>query len=82
MNWDCHSHKHEMRISDATTIYHPEHGHLCYIETHYDCILAHPIIFKNKAAAQRWIDNGTIAELQEGLNHLNIGFSLISYSKR
>lgn len=35
-------------------------------------------MFKDKAAAQRWITSGTIAELQEGLSRLEVGFSAFS----
>lgn len=80
--WDVHQHKDELCVSDAATIYHPEHGQLCYCERHWDCLLYHPIQWKDRAAAYKWINEGCIAEIQEGLNCLAVGFSLVSFEKR
>lgn len=27
--WNCHEHRNELRVSDASTVYHPERGQLC-----------------------------------------------------
>ena len=59
-----------------------EHGQLCYIEKHYDCFLYHPIVFKDNAAAQRWIEDGCIADLQEQLSNLGVGFHLGCFERR
>lgn len=76
--WDVHEHKNELKISDEYTIYHSEHGQLCYCERHYDVLLFYPLRFKSKSDTQKWIDSGTIAELQESLMILSIGFSKFS----
>ena len=75
--WNVHENKEELKISDANTIYHPEHGVLCYVETGGDVYLYHPINFKTKALAAKWIENGCIAEIQEGLGTLKVGFSTV-----
>lgn len=80
--WDVHKHKEELSVSDSATIYHPEKGQLCYCEKHWDCILYHPITFKDRAAAFKWVREGCIADLQEGLGILGIGFSLVTYQPR
>jgi len=76
--WDCHEHRHELQISDHCSVYHPDHGQLCYSEKHYDCVLYFPVLFKDKAAAAKWIEKGCIAEIQEGLMNLGVGFVNLS----
>ena len=71
-----------MLVSDAATVYHPERGQLCYFDRRWDCVLSYPIQFKNKAAAMNWIKSGTIAEIQEGLSMLAVGFSMDCFQKR
>ena len=74
VRWDCHEHRDELKISDACTIYHPERGQLCYGERHWDCVLFFPLVFKSKQQANEWIEKGYIAQLQESLGILNVGF--------
>lgn len=76
--WDCHEHRHELQISDHCSVYHPDHGQLCYSEKHYDCVLYFPVLFKDKAAAAKWIEKGCVAEIQEGLMNLGVGFVNLS----
>ena len=80
--WDCHEHKKEMNVSVAGTVYHPEYGQLCYMERHHDCILSHPIVFPSLADAQKWINEGTIADLQLAFRCLEIGFNRACYQGR
>lgn len=80
--WDCHEHRDELLSSVAATVYHLEKGQLCWWEIHWSCIIYHPIRFKNRRAAQKWIENGCIAEIQESLSMLQVGFSTHSLSKR
>jgi hypothetical protein len=79
--WDVHQHKDELCVSDAATIFHPEHGQLCWCERHWDYLLFHPIKWNDRAAAYKWINEGCIAEIQEGLSCLAVGFSLTCYEK-
>lgn len=72
--WDYREHKGELEVSNAGTIYHGEHGVLCWSEIKFDFILHHPIGFKDKAAAYKWIREGCIAEIQESLLCLAVGF--------
>lgn len=72
--WDVHQHRDELRVSCESTVYHPEQGHLCYGIREYQVWLWFPIRFKDKAAAFRWIESGYIAELQESLSILQVGF--------
>ncbi len=80
--WNCHEHRDELLTSYEATVYHLEKGQLCWYEMHYYCIIYHPIKFKDRHAAQKWIDNGCIAEIQESLSTLHIGFSTKSTEKR
>lgn len=80
--WDCHAHRDELRVSDEATVYHPEQGQLCYGERHYDGTLFYPLRFKDKAAAYRWIERGTIAEVQESLSVLAVGFVTCCFEPR
>lgn len=80
--WDCHKHRDELRVSDEKTIYHLGQGQLCYYELHYDVILYYPIVFKSKESAYKWIERGTIAELQEGLGDLHVKFSTVLIEER
>jgi hypothetical protein len=72
--WNCHDHRDELRISSQNTIYHEDHGQLCFGERIGKTWLFFPIKFKDKAAASRWIEKGCIAKLQEGLGILQVGF--------
>ena len=72
--WDCHLHKDELRVGCENTIYHPEKGQLCYGVREAYGWLFYPIRFKDKAAAYKWIKEGCIAEIQEGLTCLQVGF--------
>ncbi len=80
--WNVHEHRNELRVSDNRTIYHPEKGQLCYQERHYDCILYYPVKFKDKQSAYKWIESGCIADIQESLQTLSVGFSLYNYKIR
>jgi hypothetical protein len=80
--WDCHKHRKDLRVSDACTVYHPDKGQLSYWEVHYDCTLYYPIQFIDKAAAHKWIENGTIAEIQEGMSCLRVGFTCKAFGWR
>lgn len=64
-----------LRVSIFDTVYHPTDGVLCQGNREYGCVVYQPIMFRSRAAAQRWIENGTIAELQESLSNLCIVFS-------
>jgi hypothetical protein len=79
--WDCHAHRDKLRVSDNATVYHREHGQLCFWESHYDCIIYYPIRFNDKAAAQRWVEKGCIAEIQEGMGILHVGFTVECFRK-
>ena len=75
--WNCHTHREELRTSLGATVYHLEYGQLCWWEVHWDCILYHPIRFNDRHAAQKWIEIGCIAEIQESLSILQVGFSKV-----
>jgi len=81
-DWNCHEHRTELCVSNANTVYHPEHGQLCWWEVHHDCRIYHPIRFKGPAEAHRWITSGCIAEIQESLSLLQVGFSLVTFELR
>jgi len=74
-HWDVHQHRSELRVSDRSTVYHYEQGVLCQAEKHWDCVINHPIEFGNKEEAYKWIKEGYIADLQESLCNLAVGFS-------
>jgi hypothetical protein len=74
-HWDCHAHRNELQVSNVATVYHHEYGQLCYAERHWDVVLWHPIRFRDRAAAQEWIEKGFIADLQESLCCLAVGFA-------
>lgn len=80
--WNCHQHKDELKISDGCTIYHPEQGVLCCAENHWDVVIFHPVVFKDKMAAQTWIESGCIADIQESLHSLKVGFSRFNLKER
>lgn len=80
--WDCHNHREELKVSQHATVYHPDHGQLSVLEKHWDVNLWHPIMFKDKAAAWKWIQEGYIAELQEGLGNLGVSFTKTSCASR
>ena len=77
-HWDVHRHKDELQVSDFATVYHPERGQLCQCERQWNVVLYHPIRFNDRSAAYKWIQSGTIAELQEGLMNLGVGFSTVA----
>ena len=72
----------QLRISAYATVFHDVLGQLCEGENHYCGTLYHPIRFKSREAAGKWINNGCIAELQESLTNLNVGFRTISFAPR
>lgn len=80
--WDCHEHRDELRSSNGATVYHLEKGQLCWWEIHWGCIIYHPIRFKNRLAAQEWIEKGCIAQIQESLSILQVGFNTKSIEIR
>lgn len=80
--WDLHRHKAELLVSDNCTIWHPQHGQLCMAEKHYDVTIYHPVRFMDKPSAWKWITDGCLADLQEGLGCLQIGFSNIMVKER
>lgn len=80
--WNVHDHRDELKVSDSATVYHDEQGQLCYTERHWDCVLYFPIAFKSRQAAWRWVREGCIAELQESLGTLQVGFSKTTYEAR
>ena len=49
---------------------------------HYDCYLYYPIKFKKRETAKKWIEEGTITELQESMSILGIGFYTKNFEKR
>lgn len=73
----------ECEITIFDTIVHPEHGQLCQWDSGWNYIVFLPIQFKDKPAAYKWINEGTIAQLQEGLHSLCVGFihSTIHHNK-
>lgn len=77
--WDCHKHKSEMFVSGEHTVCHPEQGVLCYWFAVYGSgrrlLTFFPIRFNSNALAQKWIDSGCIADIQESLSILEVGFS-------
>lgn len=77
VQWDCHEHRDEFKVSNwGSYVYHPEKGVLSQTMRHYDAYINVPIAFKDNAAAYKWIKEGTIAEVQENLTDLQVGFSL------
>lgn len=64
----------ECEITIFDTVVHPEYGQLCQWNSKWNYIAFLPIQFKDKQAAYKWISEGTIAQLQEGLNNLCVGF--------
>lgn len=75
MTWNCHEHRNELRSTSSGCIYHEDHGVLCYgEEVGWNLWLYHPVIFKDRAAANRWIVSGCIAEIQESFHNLQVGF--------
>lgn len=75
--WDCHDHRDELQVSHQCTVYHPEHGQLCYGMRQFFSWLYFPIRFGSRAAALKWVESGWISELQEGLSVLNVGFTKV-----
>lgn len=75
--WNCHEHRGELRVSKNATVFHMDHGQLCYGESHWDHVLWFPVRFKDRAAAAQWIREGCVAELQESFGNLCIGFTTV-----
>lgn len=73
--WDVHKHREELMVSDMATIYHHDKGVLCQLEKHIYVLIYHPIQFKSRDEAFKWIKDGCIADLQESLCNLSVGFS-------
>jgi len=80
--WNVHDHKDELCVSSYYTVYHPEKGQLCTWERETYAIVYLPIQFKTKALAYKWIENGTIAEIQERMNCLRVGFTNICFEEK
>lgn len=80
--WNVHEHKDELFISSQYTVVHPVHGQLGFWERHLDCAVFTPIRFGSTANAEKWIASGTLAELQESLSILAVGFSRDTISAR
>lgn len=72
--WDVHEHKDELFISDENTICHPTKGQLCRFSLNQQCVISVPVVFRTKALAQKWIENGCIADVQEEFQSLSVGF--------
>jgi len=79
--WDVHDHKDELYVSLFYTVYHPEKGQLCTWERETYAIVYLPIQFKTKALAYKWIESGTIAEIQEGMTCLRVGFTNLCFKE-
>lgn len=73
--WNCHDHRDELRVGPESTVFHPDHGILCYYYIEWNGTFYFPFKFKDKAAAYKWIQSGYISELQEGMTWLQVGFS-------
>ncbi len=80
--WNVHHHKDELQVSDFATVWHREHGQLCQAEHRWDGILFHPIRWESRDKAWNWVRKGTIAEIQESLSNLNVGFSLTCFESK
>lgn len=80
--WDCHEHRDELLSSNAATVYHLERGQLCSWEVYWDCIIYHPVQFTDRHAAQKWIESGCIADIQESFSMLQVGFSNKTLERR
>lgn len=65
----------ELQVSIFNTVYHPELGQLCQGHRQYGCYVSVPIRFNSREDAWKWIREGTIGRLQEGLNNLHVGFT-------
>jgi hypothetical protein len=66
--------KEELRVS-GKIVYHPEHGVLSQGIMDFRTMVFHPVVFRDGVAAQKWIDDGCIAEVQENLGNLAVGFT-------
>ena len=80
--WDVHQHRDELGVTDQASVFHPEKGQLCWWEYRGLWRFYFPIRFKDVAAAWKWVQFGTIAELQEGMNILQVGFSKVCFEER
>lgn len=80
--WDCHEHREELQVSSQNSVYHLEQGQLCFWDVRHDCILYYPILFADKAAAWKWIHSGCIAQIQESMSYLRVGFSTVMFKER
>ena len=78
-DWDCHDHRDELFVGDCHTVCHATQGQLCTWSRAYPASgrvrVFTPIRFKTAADAANWIARGYIAEVQEGLSRLEVGFS-------
>jgi hypothetical protein len=66
----------ECLVTVWDTVVHPDYGQLCQGDRMGGCTVWLPIQFKSKPLAYKWIESGTIAEIQEGLTNLKVGFIL------
>lgn len=75
--WDVHEHRDELQATTARTVRHPERGVLCWYEHLHSGKRYHPVIFRSRDDAWRWIREGTIAEIQERMSYLQVTFSVV-----
>ena len=63
-------------LHDKTAIViHKDIGILCVkYRKRYDYTLYEPVKFKDVERAQKWVETGCMAELQEGFSELDVGF--------
>jgi hypothetical protein len=72
--WDYTNHREELHVSNSGFVFHHKHGILCEGAIKGDYFVANPVRFKTRADAWAWIREGTIAEVQENLANLRVGF--------
>lgn len=72
--------KDELRVGIGSIVYHREYGVLCQGIKESGGMAFHAIQFKDNAAAWRWIEDGCIAEVQEGTSNLAVSFSTVLWS--
>lgn len=80
--WDPHAHRDELRVSVFYTVYHPEQGQLCQGHRELYGTVFVPIQFASREQARKWIQEGCIADLQESLTNLQVGFVLSCFLPR
>lgn len=71
--WNPHDHRDELQVLFRKYVYHPEHGLLCYWHVEPNGQFIFPLQFK-EGEAGKWIQSGTIGEIQESTSCLEIGF--------